>query len=72
MSNSMSDPDSFARAIVQQYLFEHGMHSGNKLKTLGPPQVWQVGRLAAGARSDESCCAAPTMIAVSHLLSSLR
>ena len=33
LSDVMSDPDAFARSIVQQYLFEHGMHSGKWLIT---------------------------------------
>lgn len=27
MSNSMTDPDTLARSVVQQYLFEHGMQT---------------------------------------------
>ena len=31
MSDTLSDPDTFARSIVQQYLFEHGMQTGNRV-----------------------------------------
>lgn len=34
MAEEMSDPEAFARLVVQQYLLEHGMHAGMQVKTM--------------------------------------
>ena len=34
MAEELSDPEAFARLVVQQYLHEHGMQAGTQVKTM--------------------------------------
>ena len=61
MSDLLSDPDTFARSVVQQYLHEHGMHSGTLELFILPKVITQ-------STSGASTC---IMLVVSTLLSSL-
>ena len=40
MADTMSDPDEYATAIVQQYMLEHGMQSGKLLEQLRTFDRW--------------------------------